>query len=164
MSKTSHMRKGEESFSPKGLRREQDANDALPCDSVLASLSSLGATEHDRRTFLKMAGVPCLTACVSSCVAGWPSLALGAGSAPAEDSRFYRRGPVLRKAALQENALQAVSPRVRDRRSGAGLLRSPRESRRQLLHAGAFARVRRAHRSIEKKPLFHFCPGLWRFQ
>ena len=88
MSKASNARKGEASFSSDGTRRGQGANDALPRDSVLVSLSRLEASEHDRRTFLKLASVPCLTACVGSCMAGWPSLALGAGSTAAEDSRF----------------------------------------------------------------------------
>ena len=159
MSKRSHRRKGEASFSPDVPRREQEANDALPCDSVLASLRSLGATEHDRRTFLKLASVPCLTACVSSCVAGWPSLALGAGSEPAEDSRFIVEAQFYEKLPYKKTRCK-LCPRecvIDDQERGyCGV----RENRGGSYYTLVHSRVCAAHIDpIEKKPLFHFFPG-----
>ena len=66
----------------------QEAYDALPRDSALSSLTSLASAEHDRRTFLKAAAVPCAAACVASCLGGWPSLAFGGPPPAGEDSRF----------------------------------------------------------------------------
>ncbi|HKN26094.1 MAG TPA: hypothetical protein VJX72_14690, partial [Candidatus Acidoferrum sp.] len=159
MSKAPNARKGEASFSPEVPRREQEANDALPCDSVLASLRSLGATEHDRRTFLKLAGAPCLAACVSSCVAGWPSLALGAGSAPAEDSRFIVEAQFYEKLPYKKIRCK-LCPRecvIDDQERGyCGV----RENRGGSYYTLVHSRVCAAHIDpIEKKPLFHFFPG-----
>ena len=159
MSKTLHTRKGETRLSPEAVCRAQDINDALPRDSVLTSLSSLGATEHDRRTFLKLAGVPCLTACVGSCMAGWPSLALGAGSAPEEDSRFIVEAQFYEKLPYKKTRCK-LCPRecvIDDRERGyCGV----RENRGGIYYSLVYSRVCAAHIDpIEKKPLFHFSPG-----
>ena len=159
MSKTAQTRKGEKSFSPEALCRAQDANDALPRDSALASLGGLGATEHDRRAFLKLAGVPCLTACVSSCLAGWPRLALGAGSTPAEDSRFIVEAQFYEKLPYRKIRCK-LCPRecvIDDQERGyCGV----RENRGGSYYSLVHSRVCAAHIDpIEKKPLFHFSPG-----
>jgi len=110
----------------------------------------------DRRTFLKMAGVPCLTACVSSCVAGWPSLALGAGSAPAEDSRFIVEAQFYEKLPYKKTRCK-LCPRecvIDDQERGyCGV----RENRGGSYYTLVHSRVCAAHIDpIEKKPLFHF--------
>jgi pyruvate formate lyase activating enzyme len=159
MSKAPNALTGEASFSPHGLPREQDAADALPCDSVIASLTNLEASEHDRRTFLKLASVPCLTACVSSCMGAWPSLALGAGSAPAEDSRFIVEAQFYEKLPYKKTRCK-LCPRecmIDDRERGyCGV----RENRGGTYYTLVHSRVCAAHIDpIEKKPLFHFYPG-----
>ena len=163
MSKEPDTLTGEASFSPHGLRREQEVIDALPFDSVLASLTGLGATEHDRRTFLKLASVPCLTACMSSFVGGWPSLALGTGSVPAEDSRFIVEAQFYEKLPNKKTRCK-LCPRecvIDDReRSYCGV----RENRGGTYYTLVHSRVCAAHIDpIEKKPLFHFCPGILAF-
>jgi len=159
MSNSHHGRKGGARLLPEAIRRTQDANDALPCDSVLPFLNNLGATEQNRRTFLKMAGVPCLTACVGACVAGWPSLAMGAGPAAAEDSRFIVEAQFYEKLPYKKIRCK-LCPRecvIDDQERGyCGV----RENRGGSYYTLVHSRVCAAHIDpIEKKPLFHFYPG-----
>jgi len=163
MSKAPNALTGGASFSSHGIRREQDIIDALPCDSVLPSLTSLGTTEHDRRTFLKLASVPCLTACVGSSVGAWPSLALGAAPVPAEDSRFIAEAQFYEKLPNKKTRCK-LCPRecvIDDRERGyCGV----RENRGGSYYTLVHSRVCAAHIDpIEKKPFFHFYPGTLAF-
>ena len=88
MSKELNTLKGEGEVSPEGLVCYPEAAVALPLDSVLSALTGLAATEHDRRTFLKLASVPCVSACLSSCVGSWPRFVRDAVPASADDSQF----------------------------------------------------------------------------
>ena len=150
------------SFSLDGVRPERSAVDA-PCDSVLGSLKSVGRTEHDRRAFLKLASLPCVAACASSCVGAWPSFALGAGSRPAEDSRFIVEAQFYEKLPYKKTKCK-LCPRecvIDDReRSYCGV----RENRGGTYYTLVHSRVAAAHIDpIEKKPLFHFFPGTLAF-
>jgi pyruvate formate lyase activating enzyme len=163
MSRAPNTLKNEASFSPHELEREQNAADALPCDSVLAGLSSRGTAEHDRRTFLKLASIPSLTACVGCFAGRWPSLALGAGSTPTEDSRFIAEAQFYEKLPYKKTRCK-LCPRecvIDDReRSYCGV----RENRGGTYYTLVHSRVCAAHIDpIEKKPLFHFCPGTLAF-
>jgi pyruvate formate lyase activating enzyme len=163
MSKELNALKGKASFPPQGLCRIQEAADALPRDSVLAALTSLTATEHDRRTFLKLASVPCLTACLTPCVGGWPRFALDAAALPAEDSRFIVEAQFYEKLPYKKIRCK-LCPRecvIDDRERGyCGV----RENRAGTYYTLVHSRVCAAHIDpIEKKPFFHFCPGALAF-
>jgi pyruvate formate lyase activating enzyme len=163
MSKELNALKGKASFPPLGLCRIQEAADALPCDSVLAALTSLTATEHDRRTFLKLASVPCLTACLTPCVGGWPRFALDAAALPAEDSQFIVEAQFYEKLPYKKIRCK-LCPRecvIDDRERGyCGV----RENRAGTYYTLVHSRVCAAHIDpIEKKPFFHFCPGALAF-
>ena len=159
MSKSGQTREADGSASTDGFCVKHDVNDALPHDSVLPSLRNLGASEHDRRTFLKLAGLPGVAACVSSCVAGWPSLTLGAASAPAEDARFIVEAQFYEKLTYKKTRCK-LCPRecvIDDQERGyCGV----RENRGGTYYSLVHSRVCAAHIDpIEKKPLFHFSPG-----
>jgi pyruvate formate lyase activating enzyme len=157
MSKELKSRKGQPS-SP-GLSTDQEVIDALPRDSVLSSLTSLGPVEHDRRTFLKLAGVPCLSACVASCVGGLPELTLDAAAPPEGDSRYIVEAQFYEKLPYKKTKCK-LCPRecvIDDRERGyCGVRENHAGSYYTLVHS----RVCAAHIDpIEKKPFFHFRPG-----
>jgi len=159
MSRARNLQKGKARFSLEEPCHERDASDSLPRDSVLPVLNNLVASEHDRRTFLKLATVPCVAACVSSCMAGWPSLALGAGSPPDEDARFIVEAQFYEKLPFKKTRCK-LCPRecvIDDRERGyCGV----RENRGGSYYTLVHSRVCAAHIDpIEKKPLFHFSPG-----
>ncbi len=149
--------------SPHDIFRQLHTADALPSDSVLASLTNLPSAEQDRRAFLKLATLPCLAACAGSCLAGWPTLALASGSAPAEDSRFIVEAQFYEKLPFKKTRCK-LCPRecvIDDRERGyCGV----RENRGGTYYTLVHSRVCAAHIDpIEKKPLFHFCPGTLAF-
>ncbi len=113
--------------------------------------------------FLKLASLPCIAACASSCVGAWPSFALGAGSGPAEDSRFIVEAQFYEKLPYKKTKCK-LCPRecvIDDReRSYCGV----RENRGGTYYTLVHSRVATAHIDpIEKKPLFHFFPGTLAF-
>jgi pyruvate formate lyase activating enzyme len=113
--------------------------------------------------FLKLASLPCVAACASSCVGAWPSFALGAGSVPAEDSRFIVEAQFYEKLPYKKTKCK-LCPRecvIDDReRSYCGV----RENRGGTYYTLVHSRVAAAHIDpIEKKPLFHFFPGTLAF-
>lgn len=163
MSKTPNPLNVDARFFPHDLHREPHAAAALPPASVLDSLTNLSSAEHDRRAFLKLATLPCLAACVGSCAAGWPSLALAAGSSSAEDSRFIVEAQFYEKLPFKKTRCK-LCPRecvIDDRERGyCGV----RENRGGTYYSLVHSRVCAAHIDpIEKKPLFHFCPGTLAF-
>jgi pyruvate formate lyase activating enzyme len=159
MSKEHNTLKGRASVSPEELCCKQEAADALPHDSPLTALTSLAATEHDRRTFLKLASLPCLTACLTPCVGTWPFLALNGASPPAEDSQFIVEAQFYEKLPYKKIRCK-LCPRecvIDDRERGyCGV----RDNRGGSYYTLVHSRVCAAHIDpIEKKPFFHFCPG-----
>jgi len=159
MSKQPNVFDSEATCSSHDPHCEPQAADTLPCDSVLDSLTNLPSPEHDRRTFLKLASLPCLAACAGSCVAGWPTLALAAGSSPAEDSRYIVEAQFYEKLPFKKTRCK-LCPRecvIDDRERGyCGV----RENRGGTYYTLVHSRVCAAHIDpIEKKPLFHFYPG-----
>ena len=161
MSEDFNRRKGQ--LSPSGLRSEQEVIDALPPHSVLSSLGSVSPAEHDRRTFLKLASVPCLSACVASCVGGLPGLTLEAAAPPEDDSRYIAEAQFYEKLPYKKTKCK-LCPRecvIDDRERGyCGVRENHAGSYYTLVHS----RVCAAHIDpIEKKPFFHFRPGTLAF-
>jgi pyruvate formate lyase activating enzyme len=141
----------------------QEAYDALPGDAALSSLTSLAAAQHDRRTFLKTAAVPCVAVCLTSCVGGWPSLALGGSPAASEDSRFVTEAQFYEKLPHKKIRCK-LCPREcvidESERGYCGV----RENRGGTYYTLVHSRVCAAHVDpIEKKPFFHFHPGTLAF-
>ena len=163
MSKTHNPFNPDTIFSPHELARALQAADVLPRESVIDSLTNLPALEHDRRAFLRLATLPCLAACAGSCMAGWPTLALPAGSSPSEDSRYIVEAQFYEKLPYKKTRCK-LCPRecvIDDRERGyCGV----RENRGGTYYSLVHSRVCAAHIDpIEKKPLFHFCPGTLAF-
>jgi len=163
MAKQTNLFNAESTCSPHDLQCEAHAADALPRDSVLDSLTNLSSAERDRRAFIKLATLPCLAACVGACATGWPTLARAAGSSPAEDSRFIVEAQFYEKLPFKKTRCK-LCPRecvIDDRERGyCGV----RENRGGTYYSLVHSRVCAAHIDpIEKKPLFHFCPGTLAF-
>lgn len=137
----------------------QEAIDAMPRDSMLSPVARIVATEHDRRTFLKLTGVPCVSACVCACLGGLPGLTLGAAAPAEDDSRFLVEAQFYEKLPFRKTRCK-LCPRecvIDDRERGyCGV----RENRGGSYYTLVHSRVCAAHIDpIEKKPLFHFRPG-----
>lgn len=148
---------------PKELCHDQELRDAMPRESVLSGLASIVPVDPDRRTFLKLAGAPCLSACVAGCIGGLPSLAFG-GLRPAEDdARFIVEAQFYEKLPYKKIRCK-LCPRecvIDDRERGyCGVRENHGGSYYTLVHS----RVCAAHIDpIEKKPFFHFHPGTLAF-
>jgi pyruvate formate lyase activating enzyme len=163
MSKELNTLEGKVGASHQGFVCNPEAADALPHSSVLGALTSLAATEHDRRTFLKFASVPCLSACLAPCLGSWPCFVMDADPALAEDSRFIVEAQFYEKLPYKKIRCK-LCPRecvIDDReRSYCGV----RENRGGSYYTLVHSRVCAAHIDpIEKKPFFHFCPGALAF-
>jgi len=163
MSKELNPAKAKAVFSSSNVCRPEESIDALPRSSALTSLTRIAATGQDRRTFLKLASVPCLTACMTPCVGGWPGFALEAAPLPAEDSRFIVEARFYEKLAYKKIRCK-LCPRecvIDDRERGyCGV----RENRGGSYYSLVHSRVCAAHIDpIEKKPFFHFRPGTLAF-
>ena len=159
MSKELNTLEGKTGLSPERLLYDAEAADALPHDSVLGALTSLAATQHDRRTFLKLASIPCFTACLSPCVGSWPRSVMDADPAPSADSQFIVEAQFYEKLPYKKIRCR-LCPRecvIDDRERGyCGVRENHGGSYYTLVHS----RVCAAHIDpIEKKPFFHFCPG-----
>ena len=159
MSKEHNTLEGGSGVASEGLVRDPDTADALPHDSVLSRLTRLTATEHDRRTFLKLASVPCVSVCLAPCVGSWPCFATEADPAPADDSQFTVEAQFYEKLPYKKIRCK-LCPRecvIDDRERGyCGVRENHGGSYYTLVHSRACA----AHIDpIEKKPFFHFCPG-----
>ena len=116
----------------------------------------------DRRTFLKAAALPCLAACAVACLRGTPASALAA-SAKEDDARFRVEARFYEKLP-GKNVRCHLCPRgcvVGD--GGRGRCRI-RENRGGTYYSLVHSRVCAAHIDpIEKKPFFHFHPGIVAF-
>lgn len=147
------------SVPPPDPLRDRHAADALPKDSALAALQRIVPPDHDRRTFLKLASLPCLGACVSSCLAGLPATVLAGASSSEDDSRYIAEAQFYEKQPYRKIKCK-LCPRecvIDDRERGyCGV----RENRGGTYYTLVYSRVCAAHIDpIEKKPLFHFQPG-----
>jgi pyruvate formate lyase activating enzyme len=159
MSKERNRLHGKGGISSEGFVCHPEAADALPHGSVLSALTSLAAAEHDRRTFLKLASVPCLGACLDPCLATWPRFAVGADPVRTDDSQFIVEAQFYEKLPYKKIRCK-LCPRecvIDDRERGyCGVRENHGGSYYTLVHS----RVCAAHIDpIEKKPFFHFCPG-----
>ena len=141
---------------------EREVVDALSHHSPLSALTGVACADHDRRTFLKLSTLPCLSACMACYFGGLPSVALGA--LPAEDdSRFIVEAQFYEKLPFKKIRCK-LCPRecvIDDRERGyCGVRENHGGSYYTLVHS----RVCAAHIDpIEKKPFFHFCPGTLAF-
>jgi len=145
---------------PKELWRERELADALPRGSESRNVVP---AEPDRRTFLKLTGAPCLSACVACCVGGLPRFAFGGSRAPEDDSRFIVEAQFYEKLPYKKTRCK-LCPRecvIDDRERGyCGVRENHGGSYYTLVHS----RVCAAHIDpIEKKPFFHFHPGTLAF-
>jgi len=159
MSNRLHPRRST-TISPRcGFCGDQQTIDALPRGSVLDSLTSIAEAPPDRRTFLRLAALPCFSACVASCIGGLPGLSLDAGTHPEDDSRFIVEAQFYEKLPYKKTRCK-LCPRecvIDDRERGyCGV----RENRGGTYYSLVHSRVCAAHIDpVEKKPLFHFLPG-----
>jgi pyruvate formate lyase activating enzyme len=117
----------------------------------------------DRRTFLKAVTFPCLAACAAASMQKWLVLPLEASPAVTDDSRFRVEARFYEK--LPNKTVQCkLCPRgcvVGD--GGRGHCRV-RENRGGTYYSLVHSRVCAAHIDpIEKKPFFHFHPGIVAF-
>ncbi len=134
-----------------------EAADMLP-DARIDPLLSL----TDRRTFLQALTFPCLAACVTACLSEW-TVPLEASPRIDDDPRFRVEARFYEK--LSNRAVQCqLCPRtcvVAD--GGRGHCRV-RENRGGTYYSLVHSRVCAAHIDpIEKKPFFHFHPGILAF-
>ena len=116
----------------------------------------------DRRTFLKAVTLPCLAACAATCLGTGPLLARVA-SATEDDTRFRAEARFYEK--LPGRSVRChLCPRgcvVGDRQRGHCRVR---ENRGGTYYTLVHSRVCAAHIDpIEKKPFFHFRPGILAF-
>jgi pyruvate formate lyase activating enzyme len=137
----------------------QDVADALSDRRPFSGLPAMAAADPDRRTFLKLASLPCLSACAACCLGGLPALALGQPAVSEDDSRFTVEAQFYEKLPFKRIRCK-LCPRecvIDDReRSYCGV----RENRGGIYYTLVHSRVCAAHIDpIEKKPFFHFHPG-----
>lgn len=137
--------------------------DALPTGSPLSALAAMAAADQDRRTFLKLASLPCLSACAACGLRGLPGFAFGRFAMSEDDSRFIVEAQFYEKLPFQKIRCK-LCPRecvIDDReRSYCGV----RENRGGTYYTLVHSRVCAAHIDpIEKKPFFHFHPGALAF-
>jgi len=127
------------------------------------ALSGLAAPPTDRRTFLKAATLPCLAACAAVCLRSTPASALVSSSAAEDDARFRVEARFYEKLP-GKNVRCQLCPRgcvVADHERGHCRIR---ENRGGTYYSLVHSRVSAAHVDpIEKKPFFHFHPGIVAF-
>jgi pyruvate formate lyase activating enzyme len=144
-------------------REECDFIDALPRAGIPVWLSEITAAAPDRRTFLKAVAFPCLAACAIAGAHKLFALPLEASSPAEDDSRFRVEARFYEKLADKKVQCK-LCPRaciVGDK--GRGHCRV-RENRNGTYYSLVHSRVCAAHIDpIEKKPFFHFYPGIVAF-
>ena len=155
---------GSENHSFQGAGSPEPALiDALPCSGSSSLLSEIATAAPDRRTFLKAAALPCLAACAAAFVNKWLTLPVQAASPAEDDSRFRVEARFYEK--LSNKTVQCkMCPRgcvVADQERGHCRVR---ENRGGKYYSIVHSRVCAAHIDpIEKKPFFHFYPGIVAF-
>ena len=117
----------------------------------------------DRRTFLKLATLPCLAACTASFLGSKSAFAFDAKQAQDDDARFRKEARFYEKLP-GKNVRCKLCPRecvIADRDRGHCRVR---ENRGGTYYTLVHSRVCAAHIDpIEKKPFFHFHPGIVAF-
>jgi pyruvate formate lyase activating enzyme len=146
-----------------GLHPERESIDRVSDLGFSVPLRAIAAAPTDRRTFLKAATIPCLAACAATCLHSSPLLALGAPSQADDDARFRVEARFYEKLT-GKNVRCKLCPRecvVADRQRGHCRVR---ENRGGTYYSLVHSRVCAAHIDpIEKKPFFHFHPGILAF-
>jgi pyruvate formate lyase activating enzyme len=141
---------------PELIDRVSDVGFSVP-------LSAVAGAPTDRRTFLKAATLPCLAVCAAACFRGDSAAALDWSSAPEDDARFRVEARFYEKLP-GKNVRCKMCPRgcvVGDGQRGHCRVR---ENRGGTYYSLVHSRVCAAHIDpIEKKPFFHFHPGILAF-
>ncbi|MBZ5651932.1 MAG: AmmeMemoRadiSam system radical SAM enzyme [Acidobacteriia bacterium] len=126
-------------------------------------LLAIARAPTDRRTFLKVTTLPCLAACAAACLHSSPAVAFGTPSLAEDDARFRVEARFYEKLP-GKNVRCKLCPRgcvVGDRQRGHCRVR---ENRGGTYYSLVHSRVCAAHIDpIEKKPFFHFHPGILAF-
>ncbi|MBZ5720146.1 MAG: AmmeMemoRadiSam system radical SAM enzyme [Acidobacteriia bacterium] len=146
-----------------GLHQEHESMDRGSDLGFSIPQSAITSPPPDRRTFLKATTLPCLAACAAACLHTSPAVALGAPSLPEDDARFRVEARFYEKLP-GKNVRCKMCPRgcvVGDRQRGHCRVR---ENRGGTYYSLVHSRVCAAHIDpIEKKPFFHFHPGILAF-
>ena len=146
-------------------------HDAYQQQEFIDDVSDLGfsfapaslAAPTDRRTFLKVSTLPCVAACAAVCLRSTSAHGLAMFSVAEDDSRFRVEARFYEK--LPGKTVRChLCPRgciVADRERGHCRIR---ENRGGTYYTLVHSRVCAAHVDpIEKKPFFHFDPGIMAF-
>jgi pyruvate formate lyase activating enzyme len=146
-----------------GFHQEDEPIDRVSELGFSIPPSAIDTAPTDRRTFLKITTLPCLAACAAACLRSSPAVAFGTPSLTEDDAhfrveaRFYEKLP-------GKNVRCKLCPRgcvVGDRQRGHCRVR---ENRGGTYYSLVHSRVCAAHIDpIEKKPFFHFHPGILAF-
>src|SRR5512146_766144 len=146
-----------------GSHQEQELIDRVSEVGFAVLLSATAAAPTDRRTFLKAATLPCLAACAAACLHSTPAAALATSAIEPDDARFRVEARFYEKLP-GKNVRCKLCPRgcvVGDRERGHCRIR---ENRGGTYYTLVHSRVCAAHIDpIEKKPFFHFHPGILAF-
>lgn len=146
-----------------GSHQQQELIDRVSEVGFTVLLSATAAAPTDRRTFLKAATLPCLAACAAACLHSTPAAALATSAIEPDDARFRVEARFYEKLP-GKNVRCKLCPRgcvVGDRERGHCRIR---ENRGGTYYTLVHSRVCAAHIDpIEKKPFFHFHPGILAF-
>ena len=146
-----------------GFHQEREAMDQVSELGFSIPLSAIATAPTDRRTFLKVTTLPCLAACAAACLHSSPAVAFGTPSLAEDDARFRVEARFYEKLP-GKNVRCKLCPRgcvVGDRQRGHCRVR---ENRGGTYYSLVHSRVCAAHIDpIEKKPFFHFHPGILAF-
>jgi len=146
-----------------GSHPERELIDSVSEVGFSVPLSVIAAAPTDRRTFLKATTLPCLAACAAACLRSSPAAAWGTPS-KAEDDALFRAEARFYEKLPGKNVQCKLCPRgcvVGDKERGHCRVR---ENRGGTYYTLVHSRVCAAHVDpIEKKPFFHFHPGIVAF-
>jgi pyruvate formate lyase activating enzyme len=137
--------------------------DAAPETAISFQMSQLTAVTSDRRTFLKAAAFPCVAACAAACLQRCFAFPIASSASAADDSQFRMEARFYEKLP-GKNVRCKLCPRecvVGDKQRGHCRVRENRDGK---YYSVVHSRVCAAHIDpIEKKPFFHFHPGILAF-
>jgi pyruvate formate lyase activating enzyme len=146
-----------------GFHQEHEAMDQVSELGFSIPLLAIARAPTDRRTFLKVTTLPCLAAYAAACLHSSPAVAFGTPSLAEDDARFRVEARFYEKLP-GKNVRCKLCPRgcvVGDRQRGHCRVR---ENRGGTYYSLVHSRVCAAHIDpIEKKPFFHFHPGILAF-
>ncbi len=146
-----------------GFHQQRELIDRVSEVGFSFPLSAIAAAPTDRRTFLKAATLPCLAACAAACLRSTPAAALATSAVEADDARFRLEARFYEKLPGKSVRCK-LCPRgcvVGDRKRGHCRVR---ENLGGTYYTLVHSRVCALHIDpIEKKPFFHFHPGILAF-